>query len=84
MCSVSSAYSTPPKMFDEAVIDMGSGNLVRVPELSARLAVGEKGPVGAASASNHALLTSVTGRPSSTHVWSTRSLRVPTGQCTSE
>lgn len=32
-------------MFDEAVVDMGNGNLVRVPELSARLAVGEKGPV---------------------------------------
>ncbi|KAH9837167.1 uncharacterized protein C8Q71DRAFT_757052 [Rhodofomes roseus] len=31
------------EMFDEAVIDMGNGNLVRVPELSARLAVGEKG-----------------------------------------
>ena len=32
-------------MFDEAVIDMGNGNLVRVPELSARLDVGERGPV---------------------------------------
>lgn len=32
------------EMFDEAVVDMGNGNLVRVPELSARLAVGEKGP----------------------------------------
>ncbi|KZT72795.1 hypothetical protein DAEQUDRAFT_722414 [Daedalea quercina L-15889] len=32
------------EMFDEAVIDMGNGSLVRVPELSARLAVGEKGP----------------------------------------
>jgi len=31
-------------MFDEAVVDMGNGNLVRVPELSARLAIGEKGP----------------------------------------
>ncbi|KAI0734484.1 hypothetical protein C8Q72DRAFT_880146 [Fomitopsis betulina] len=32
------------EMFDEAVIDMGNDNLVRVPELSARLAVGERGP----------------------------------------
>ncbi|OCH96053.1 hypothetical protein OBBRIDRAFT_766074 [Obba rivulosa] len=31
------------EMFDEAVVDVGHGNLVRVPELSARLAVGEKG-----------------------------------------
>ena len=34
------------KMFDEAVVEMGSGTLVRLPELSARLAVGERGPVG--------------------------------------
>ena len=33
------------KMFDEAVVEMGSGTLVRLPELSARLAVGERGPV---------------------------------------
>ncbi|KAL6309869.1 hypothetical protein BKA93DRAFT_814242 [Sparassis latifolia] len=32
------------EMFDEAVVETGSGDLVRVPELSARLAVGEKGP----------------------------------------
>ncbi|CCM05195.1 uncharacterized protein FIBRA_07404 [Fibroporia radiculosa] len=32
------------EMFDEAIVDMGLGNLVRVPELSARLVVGEKGP----------------------------------------
>lgn len=32
-------------MFDEAVVEMDSGNIVRLPELSARLTVGEKGPV---------------------------------------
>lgn len=32
-------------MFDEATVDMGMGNLVRIPELSARLAVGERGAV---------------------------------------
>ena len=32
-------------MFDEAVVEMGSGTLVRLPELSARLSVGERGPV---------------------------------------
>lgn len=32
-------------MFDEAIVDMGEGRLVRVPELSARLAVGERGAV---------------------------------------
>jgi ubiquitin-conjugating enzyme E2 O len=32
-------------MFDEAIVEMSSGTLVRLPELSARLAVGEKGPV---------------------------------------
>lgn len=32
-------------MFDEAVVEMDSGAIVRLPELSARLAVGEKGPV---------------------------------------
>ncbi|KAI0695133.1 hypothetical protein BC835DRAFT_980174 [Cytidiella melzeri] len=32
------------EMFDEAVVEMGSGTLVRLPELSARLAVGERGP----------------------------------------
>ncbi len=32
-------------MFDEAMVEMESGALVRLPELSARLAVGERGPV---------------------------------------
>ena len=32
-------------MFDEAIVEMSTGQLVRLPELSARLAVGEKGPV---------------------------------------
>lgn len=32
-------------MFDEAIVEMSTGTLVRLPELSARLAVGEKGPV---------------------------------------
>lgn len=41
-------------MFDEAVVEMGSGTLVRLPELSARLAVGERGPV-----SGIAVLTSI-------------------------
>ncbi|KZT05999.1 uncharacterized protein LAESUDRAFT_759881 [Laetiporus sulphureus 93-53] len=31
------------EMFDEAIVDVGNGHLVRVPELSARLVVGEKG-----------------------------------------
>ncbi|THH34055.1 hypothetical protein EUX98_g169 [Antrodiella citrinella] len=31
------------EMFDEAVIEMGDGTLVRLPELTARLSVGEKG-----------------------------------------
>ena len=33
------------QMFDEAWVEVSGGNLVRLPELSARLAVGEKGPV---------------------------------------
>ena len=33
------------QMFDEAVIEMGDGGLVRLPELTARLGVGEKGIV---------------------------------------
>ncbi|PSS37603.1 hypothetical protein PHLCEN_2v530 [Hermanssonia centrifuga] len=32
------------QMFDEAMVEMESGALVRLPELSARLAVGERGP----------------------------------------
>ncbi len=32
-------------MFDEAWVEVSGGNLVRLPELSARLAVGEKGTV---------------------------------------
>lgn len=32
-------------MFDEAIVEMSTGTLVRLPELSARLAVGERGPV---------------------------------------
>ena len=32
-------------MFDEAWVEVAGGELVRLPELSARLAVGEKGPV---------------------------------------
>ncbi|KAI0751129.1 hypothetical protein C8Q80DRAFT_1155693 [Daedaleopsis nitida] len=32
------------EMFDEALVEVPGGKLVRVPELSARLAVGEKGP----------------------------------------
>ncbi|OBZ79709.1 E2/E3 hybrid ubiquitin-protein ligase UBE2O [Grifola frondosa] len=32
------------EMFDEAVVDLGNGTLVRLPELSARLSIGEKGP----------------------------------------
>ncbi|RPD66821.1 hypothetical protein L226DRAFT_529226 [Lentinus tigrinus ALCF2SS1-7] len=32
------------EMFDEAWIEVTGGNLVRLPELSARLAIGEKGP----------------------------------------
>lgn len=32
-------------MFDEAVIEMAGGNIVRLPELSARLSTGQKGPV---------------------------------------
>lgn len=35
-------------MFDEAIVEMSSGTLVRLPELSARLAVGERGPVSLA------------------------------------
>ena len=35
------------QMFDEAWVEVSGGNLVRLPELSARLAVGEKGPVSA-------------------------------------
>lgn len=36
-------------MFDEAWVEVAGGELVRLPELSARLAVGEKGPVSACS-----------------------------------
>ncbi|KAJ3528107.1 hypothetical protein NM688_g8036 [Phlebia brevispora] len=32
------------EMFDEAVVEMESGSIVRLPELSARLTVGERGP----------------------------------------
>ncbi|KAI0371562.1 hypothetical protein BV20DRAFT_965322 [Pilatotrama ljubarskyi] len=32
------------EMFDESLVEVPGGNLVRLPELSARLAVGEKGP----------------------------------------
>ena len=32
-------------MFDEASVEVSGGTLVRLPELSARLAIGEKGPV---------------------------------------
>ncbi len=32
-------------MFDEAWIEVAGGNMIRLPELSARLAIGEKGPV---------------------------------------
>ncbi|KAI0722317.1 hypothetical protein C8T65DRAFT_628933 [Cerioporus squamosus] len=32
------------EMFDEAWVEVAGGNLVRLPELSARLAIGEKGP----------------------------------------
>jgi ubiquitin-conjugating enzyme E2 O len=32
-------------MFDEALVQVASGQLVRLPELSTRLAVGDKGDV---------------------------------------
>jgi hypothetical protein len=35
----------PHKLFDEAVVDVSNGQLVRLPELSSRLTVGEKGSV---------------------------------------
>ena len=35
----------PYKLFDEAVVDVSNGQLVRLPELSSRLTVGEKGSV---------------------------------------
>ena len=33
------------QMFDEAWVEVSGGNLVRLPELSARLVIGERGPV---------------------------------------
>lgn len=33
------------KMFDEAIVDVGGGKLVKLPELSARLNVGDRGDV---------------------------------------
>jgi hypothetical protein len=35
----------PYELFDEAVVDVSNGQLVRLPELSSRLTVGEKGSV---------------------------------------
>jgi hypothetical protein len=35
----------PHKLFDEAVVDVSNGQLVRLPELSSRLTVGDKGSV---------------------------------------
>ena len=46
----------PHKLFDEAVVDVSNGQLVRIPELSTRLTVGEKG--------------SVSGSPCSSSRWS--------------
>lgn len=33
------------QLFDEATVDVSNGQLVRLPELSSRLTVGEKGSV---------------------------------------
>jgi len=38
-------HPDPYKLFDEAVVDVSNGQLVRLPELSSRLTVGEKGSV---------------------------------------
>jgi hypothetical protein len=38
-------HPNPYKLFDEAVVDVSNGQLVRLPELSSRLTVGEKGSV---------------------------------------
>jgi hypothetical protein len=40
-----SIFINPHKLFDEAVVDVSNGQLVRLPELSSRLTVGEKGSV---------------------------------------
>ena len=67
-------------MFDEAWVEVSGGNLVRLPELSARLAVGEKGPVSLGAHSTHFRdIHSVTGYLATADVNGARDFWVPSG-----
>ena len=65
-------------MFDEAWVEVSGGNLVRLPELSARLAVGETGPVSPGAHSTHSQdIYVVPGYPATADVNGARDFRVP-------
>lgn len=70
-------------MFDEAWVEVSGGNLIRLPELSARLLIGEKGNVSAyapfAAQRDSWSMIWFSGYPSASHVNCTRNFRFPTG-----
>ena len=69
-------------MFDEAWVEVAGGNLVRLPELSARLAVGEKGPVSAFAGSvsrGRLILLFFSGYPAPADVYRAGTLRFLAG-----
>lgn len=72
-------------MFDEAWVEVSGGNLVRLPELSARLAVGEKGPVSDRpyQVYNRIIMRSL-GYIATAHVHRSGNLWIPTRQYTTE
>jgi ubiquitin-conjugating enzyme E2 O len=58
------------KLFDEAVVDVSNGRLVRLPELSSRLTVGEKGSVSDFMANPEVIVTSCLGHyPTTRERW---------------
>lgn len=68
-------------MFDEAIVEMSNGTLVRLPELSARLAVGEKGPVCTGCHLCLALPHRHLEHPTATHVGNAKSHELLPRQC---
>ena len=62
-------------MFDEAVVEMGDGNLVRLPELTARLGVGEKGTVRNRFVPHVATIDIYLAHSSCSYAWDAQSFR---------
>jgi hypothetical protein len=62
------------KLFDEALIELDGGQIVRMPELGARLSVGDKGPASIQTTA-HGYFWRASGYFAATYIWDGKSIR---------